>query len=271
MDNSLRWASVTVLDRFRLDGEVALITGAAGGIGSAFATALAQAGADVALLDVDGEGLSTTADELRESTAARVVELPADVSNEVAVEAAVEETIETLGGLDVAFANAGIATSVGSVSHADMEEWDRLMGVNLRGVFLTDKAVGAVMCENGGGRIINTASILGLNGTTVPGQVAYCAAKGGVIQVTKQLAAELGPHGVRVNAVAPGWIQTAMTGGDSPEEGSDIHEQLTERLAIKRLGTPDDLKGTALYLASEASSYTTGEVVLVDGGTNAVL
>ncbi|MFC5973060.1 SDR family NAD(P)-dependent oxidoreductase [Halomarina salina] len=266
---------MSVLDRFRLDGDVALVTGAAGGIGGAFAEAMAEAGADVALVDVDEAGLSETTEDLRAGTDADVLPLQCDVSDEASVDAAVEETVETLGGLDVAFANAGVATSVGSVVHADMDEWHDLLSVNLTGVFHTDRAAAASMRERGtGGRIVNTASILGLNGASIPGLAAYAASKGGVVQVTKQLAAELGRHDIRVNALAPGWIQTGMTGGMLPGAGEDeaadaVREQLTERMAIERLGDPEDLKGTALYLASEASPYTTGEVVLVDGGMNA--
>ena len=263
---------MSVLDRFRLDGDVALVTGAAGGIGGAFAEAMAEAGADVALLDVDEDGLESTAEDLRSATGSEVLALPCDVTEEAEVDAAVEETVDELGGLDVAFANAGVATSVGSVDYADMDLWHDLLAVNLTGVFHTDKAAASVMKEAGGGRIVNTASILGLNGASLPGQVAYCASKGGVVQVTRQLAAELGRHDVRVNAVAPGWIQTDMTGGVIPEEGEAgdaIRSQLTDDMAIERLGTPDDLKGIALYLASDASPYTTGEVVLVDGGMNA--
>lgn len=266
---------MSVLDRFRLDGDVALVTGAAGGIGSAFAEAMAEAGADVALLDVDEEGLGPVADDVRSQTGAAVLALECDVSDEGAVDAAVDETVAELGGLDVAFANAGISTAVGSVTHADMRQWHDLLDVNLTGVFHTDKAAGAYMKANDGGRIVNTASILGFKGSKIPGQVAYCAAKGGVIQVTRQLAAELGPHDVRVNAIAPGWIDTDMTGGLGPApsaaDDGGARTQLASRLAIQRGGTPDDLKGTAVYLASDASPYTTGEVILVDGGMYAMV
>lgn len=261
-----------VLDSFRLDGEVALVTGGAGGIGSALAAAMAEAGADVALADVDEEGLAATASAIQETTDATVHQIAADVSDEAAVEAMVEETLETLGGLDVAFANAGIARLSGTPQRHDMNDWDDIMSVNLRGLFLTNRAVAGVMVEQGGGRIVNTASILGFKGTRVPGIVAYSAAKGGVVQVTRQLAAQLGRHGVRVNAIAPGWIETAMTARAIPDGagGDAMRAQLTEGMALDRLGQPADLKGIALYLGSEASRYTTGEVVLVDGGMYAM-
>lgn len=263
---------MSVLDRFRLDDEVALVTGAAGGIGGAVATAMAEAGAAVALVDVDEEGVSARADAIRDDTGADAIPITADVTEESETERMVAETVETLGGLDVVFANAGIATSGGSAPNFAMAEWDRLMRVNLRGVFLTDKAASAAMQRRGGGRIVNTASVLGIQGTAVPGLTAYAASKGGVVQITRQLAAELGRHDIRVNAMAPGWIQTDMTGGIIPEDdaaGGAIRDRLTEQMAVDRLGQPADLKGTALYLASDASPYTTGEVVVVDGGMTA--
>ncbi len=262
---------MSVLDTFRLDGDVALVTGAAGGIGSAFGEAMAEAGANVALADVDEDGLEAVADRLRTETDAAVRTVVADVSSQAETDRMVDVTVEAFGGLDVAFANAGVATSGGSPDRYDMDAWDQLMRVNLRGAFMTDRAAAAAMRADGGGRIVNTASILGLNGTSIPGLAAYTAAKGGVVQVTRHLAAQLGRHDIRVNAIAPGWIQTGMTGGVIPsgEAGTAVRDELTDRMALDRLGDPADLKGAALYLASEASPYTTGEIVVVDGGMNA--
>lgn len=261
-----------VLDSFRLDGDVALITGAAGGIGGAVAEAVAEAGADVALVDVDSDGLAAVADEIDTSTDATTLAIEADVSDERENERMVAETLEELGGLDIAFANAGVASLAGTPSSYDMDEWDRIMNVNLRGLFLTNQVAAGAMIDGDGGRIINTASILGFQGTRVPGLAAYTAAKGGVVQVTRQLAAQLGRHDIRVNAMAPGWIRTAMTAQAIPDGpgGDAIVDQLTDGMALDRLGEPEDLKGTALYLASDASRYTTGEVVLVDGGMYAM-
>lgn len=255
-----------MLDQFRLDGDVALVTGAAGGIGGALAEAMAESGADVAVADID-EGVHAVADRLARETGAAVEPVVADVSEESEVEAMVDRTVEALGGLDVAFANAGVATRGGPAPAYDMGAWDDLMDVNLRGVFLTARAAAAHMRDHGGGRIVTTASILGFNGTRMEGLAAYTTAKGGVVNLTRQLAGELARHDIRVNAIAPGFIETAMT-----EEGlgDADREAVLEGTPAGRIGQPEDLKGLAVYLASEASPYTTGETVLVDGGMNAV-
>ena len=257
---------MTVLDQFRLDDDVALVTGAAGGIGGALAEAMAEAGADVAVADID-EGVHAVADQLAAETDAAVEPVVADVGEGREVEAMVDRTVEALDGLDIAVANAGVALQGGPAPEYDMDAWDDLMAVNLRGVFLTARAAAAHMRDHGGGRIVNTASILGFNGTRMEGLAAYTAAKGGVVNLTRQLAGELAGHGIRVNAIAPGFIETAMT-----EEGlGEVdREALVGQIPAGRIGQPADLKGLALYLASEASPYTTGETVLVDGGMDAV-
>ncbi|MDZ7731282.1 MAG: SDR family oxidoreductase [Natrialbaceae archaeon] len=176
------------------------------------------------------------------------------------------------GGLDVTFANAGVAEFGGSPARYNMDSWDRILSVNLRGVFMTDRAAAGAMQTDGGGSIINTASILGLTGTQIPGLAAYTASKGGVIQVTRQLAAQLGQHDIRVNAMAPGWINTDMTAQSlgMGNAGEALRQQLVENIPLGRTGEPDDLKGMALYLASDASRYTSGEIHLVDGGMHAL-
>lgn len=260
---------MTVLDTFRLDGDVALVTGAASGIGRAFATAMAEAGADVTVVDVDEAGLETVAGEL-ESAGATVHPVVADVSVEAEADRMVEETVAELGGLDVAFANAGISERGGPLEEFDVDVWDRVTDVDLRGVFLTDRAAAGAMAD--GGSIVNTASILGLVGTEFPGLAAYTAAKGGVVQLTKQLAAELGPRGVRVNAVAPGWIHTDIGTGALREDApgmDEFHAEMADRTALGRLGRPEDLAGIAVFLASDASAYCTGATYLVDGGWTA--
>lgn len=261
---------MTVLDRFRLDGDVALVTGAAGGIGGALSEATAEAGADVALVDVDEAGLDEHAAHLESETDATVEPIVADVSEQAETERMVAETVEALGGLDVAFANAGIGLNGGAAAEYDMDDWDRLMSINLRGAFMTDRAAAAHMREHGGGRLVNTASILGLRGTRREGLAAYTAAKGGVVQLTRQLAGELSEDGIRVNAIAPGLIETGMTEDGIAAAAGDDGSLPRGVAPLGRVGQPADLKGLALYLASDASAYVTGEIVLVDGGMNAV-
>lgn len=259
---------MTVLESFRLDEQVVLVTGAAGGIGGGIAEAVAEAGADVALVDVDESGLATTAARLEAETDVRTLEIEADVGDPAATERMAAETRETLGGLDVAFANAGTAERGGEdVASYDVDAWDRVIRTNLRGVFLTNRAVAGHMEETGGGSIVNTASILGLTGSQIPGLGAYTASKGGVVQLTRQLAGELAPA-IRVNAIAPGWIETPLLSGpDSDRELTDDDFDLG--VPLGRMGQPGDLKGTAVYLASDAAAYTTGEIVIVDGGLHA--
>jgi NAD(P)-dependent dehydrogenase (short-subunit alcohol dehydrogenase family) len=249
-----------VLDRFRLDGDVVLITGAASGIGKEYAGACADVGADLALADIDAEGLAATAEELDAET----LELKIDVSDPEAVAAMVQETKAELGSLDVVFANAGIGRLSLPVDRYPLEEWEDVMDVNLDGVFYTVREAAASMDE---GNIVTTASILGDVASEWPGIAAYVASKGGVVQLTKQAAAELAPD-IRVNAIAPGWTHTNIGGGAFRKDAGldEMHEQMADETLLGRLGEPDDLKGIAVFLASDASAYCTGSVFTVDGG-----
>jgi len=256
---------MSALEKFRLDEDVVLVTGAASGIGKAIAEACADAGARLALADKDVEGLEAVAEDLDAETLA----LPVDVSVHEEVVAMVEETVDHFGGLDVAFANAGIGRLGQSVESYDVDQWHEVMDVNLDGVFYTIREAAAVMEE--GGRIVTTASVLSQIASDFPGVAAYVASKGGVAQLTKQAAADLGPEGIRVNAIAPGWVHTGIGGGAfRKDSGLDhLHERMEEETIMGRLGEPEDLKGVALFLASEASAYCTGSVLTVDGGWTA--
>lgn len=261
---------MTVLDQFRLDDQVALVTGAAGGIGGALAEAMAEAGANVAIVDIDEEGLLAAEDRLESETDATVEPIVADVSDQSATEDIVDRTVDELGGLDIAFPNAGISVRGGPTPEYDMDAWDDVMGVNLRGAFMTARAASAHMREHGGGRLVFTASILGFNGTQRDGLAAYTAAKGGIVQLTRQLAGELVDDEIRVNAIAPGLIETGMTEDGIAAFAEDDGSISRQVVPMGRIGQPADMKGLAVYLASEASQYTTGEIVLVDGGMDAV-
>ena len=249
-----------ILDRFRLDGDVVLITGAASGIGRGYAEACADVGADLALADIDAEGLTATAEELDAET----LELEVDISDPEQVAAMVQETKAEFGGLDVVFANAGIGRLSLPVDRYPLEEWDEVMDVNLDGVFYTVREAAASM---EGGSIVTTASVLGDVASEWPGVAAYVASKGGVVQLTKQAAVELAPD-IRVNAIAPGWTHTNIGGGAFRKDAGldEMHEQMADETLLGRLGEPDDLKGIAVFLASDASAYCTGSVFTVDGG-----
>jgi NAD(P)-dependent dehydrogenase (short-subunit alcohol dehydrogenase family) len=261
-----------VLDSFKMDGEVAFVTGAASGIGRQISTAMAEAGADVVLADIDEAGATEVADEIADATGAATLAVEVDVTDPEAVDAAVEATVEEFGRLDAAFANAGIAELERQVGNYDAAQWERIIGVNLSGVFHTDRAAAAVMAEQeDGGSIVNTASVYGLRASNLMGTMyAYTAAKGGVVNLTRALATTVGEDGVRVNAIAPSHVRTQIAGGylqeDAPGAMQTVQERIVERTPLGRISEPEEIKGLAVFLASDASSYCTGYTYAVDGG-----
>lgn len=261
---------MTVLDEFRLDGSVALVTGAAGGLGGAFATAMAEAGADVVVADLDEDGAQAVADDLEDTTDAETLAIEVDVADEAAVEGMVEATLDRFGRLDAAFANAGIGELERPAEHYQMAQWDRIVDVNLRGVWLTDLYAARAMAEQeSGGSIVNTASVYGLVGSDAMGyNPAYAASKGGVVNLTRTLGAEWAPE-IRVNAIAPSHARTNIGGGYLDEDsrvGQDIADEIEARTPAERIAEPAEHKGLALFLASEAARYCTGYTYAVDGG-----
>lgn len=267
---------MSVLDQFDLSERVALVTGGASGIGYAFASAMAEAGADVALVDVDETAAAEAAEDLGDATGERIIPVHADVSDENDTARMVEQTREELGGLDVAFANAGIAELGAPIEWFSTEQWQDVIDVNLSGVFNTMRDVAGPMTEQGHGSIVTTASIYGEVGDpkagmeNLGGSYAYTASKGGVIQLTRTLAVELAPE-VRVNAIAPAFVRTDLASGalwEDPalDEVAEFHEQIEDRTLLERFADPEEVKGMALFLASDASSYCTGGVYHVDGG-----
>jgi len=263
---------MAVLDQFEMDGEVAFVTGGATGIGEQLAIAVAEAGADVVLADIDSEGATETAEQIEAATDATTMAVDCDVTDADAVEAAIQATVEEFGRLDVAFANAGIAELEFPVQNYHREQWDRVIDVNLSGVFHTNRAAAEVMREQEhGGSIVNTASVYGFRGTEIMGTMyAYAAAKGGVVNLTRAMATTLGSEGVRVNAIAPSHVRTDIAGGYLQEDvtGSmaNMQEQIEEQTPLGRISEPEELKGLAVFLASDASSYCTGYTYAVDGG-----
>ena len=263
---------MAVLDQFEMDGEVAFVTGGATGIGEQLAIATAEAGADVVLADIDLDGATDTAEEIEDATDATTMAVDCDVTDADAVEAAIRATVEEFGRLDAAFANAGIAELEFPVQNYHNEQWDRIIDVNLSGVFHTNRAAAEVMVEqDDGGSIINTASVYGFRGTDIMGTMyAYAAAKGGVVNLTRAMATTLGAEGVRVNAIAPSHVRTDIAGGYLQEDvtGSmaNMQEQIEDQTPLGRISEPEELKGLAVFLASDAASYCTGYTYAVDGG-----
>ncbi|MDD5520470.1 MAG: 3-oxoacyl-[acyl-carrier-protein] reductase [Kiritimatiellae bacterium] len=241
-----------------LDGKVAVVTGAARGIGRVIAEELSAAGADIALCDLKVEWLSETAEAVKKN-GRKAVCFAVDVSNASGVDGTVSEIIKTMGRIDIMINNAGITKDTLLIRMKE-EDWDAVISVNLKGTFLFTKAVARPMMKQESGVIVNISSIIGLIGNA--GQCNYAASKAGVIALTKSAAKELASRGVRVNAVAPGFIETKMTEVLS----EDIRNKMLQVIPMKRFGTPADVAKVVLFLASDASSYMTGQVLTVSGG-----
>ena len=249
-----------ILDDFRLDGQTAIVTGASRGLGYAMAEGLAEAGANIVLAARSADKLEAAAERIRE-TGVRALPVPADMAQEADLDRLVQAAMNEFGRIDVLVNNAG-TTYRAPAEEFPVEEWDRVLAVNLRGVFLLTSKVAKVMIAQGGGSIISTASLLSEIG--VPLIPAYAASKGGIRQLTKSWAVEWAKYGIRVNAIGPGYILTDLTRPLKEDPGRNAI--VMNRVSIKRWGRPEDLKGAAVFLASKASSYLTGQVIYVDGG-----
>lgn len=251
---------MSILDAFRLDGKKAVVTGAARGIGQASAVALAEAGADVAVIDIIDT--SETIAKI-EAVGRKAYGIKADLTVEDEVNAAVAEAKEKLGAIHVLHNNAGIAYCV-RCEDMTFEEWRKVLAIDLDAVFLVARAVGRIMIKDGtGGSIVNTASMSGTIVNYPQEQVAYNAAKAGVIHLTKSLACEWAKHGIRVNCISPGYVCTDMTPATTNQAWQEIWFSMCP---TKRMATAQEMAGGILYLASPASSYTTGANLEIDGG-----
>jgi len=245
---------------FRLDGRVALVTGSAQGLGRDIAVTLAQAGASLILADMTVA--AETAKQV-EAVGSQCISIQVDISNEKAVGKLVEQAIHQYGKIDVLVNNAGISQlSFTPTEESSVEEWDRVIAVNLRGTYLCCKCVGKEMIKGGGGSIVNISTTAGITG--VPRAPAYCASKAGVILLTKSLALEWARYNVRVNAIAPHYLETALSEGLRASEKA--YAGLVKQIPLRRFGKTSEIVGAVLFLASGASSYTTGSVVVADGG-----
>ena len=240
-----------------LAGRTALVTGAAGGIGLAVVRALESAGALVTATDLPGAGLEALSGDPGAPPGRRVA--PLDVADPAEVAEVVDRAVEDRGRLDILVNAAGISSGEPAL-HATVEEWERVQSVNLRGTFLACRQSARAMVATGSGSIVNVASELALVGDT--NHAAYIASKAGVVGLTRALAVEWGPRGVRVNAVAPGLTATAMTADLAPE----VREEYRGLTPNRRIGLPEDIAGPILFLASDLSRHVVGQVLAVDGG-----
>lgn len=250
---------MSVPDLFAMTGRVAVVTGAASGLGKAMAHGLAAAGAHVVCADLDGPANQKVADEIGSDQA---VAIQVDVRDRTAVAEMTSAASQLTGRIDTLVNSAGVGGR-GLATDYPPELWDSVFAINVTGSYNACRAVGSHMIDGGGGSIINIASIGGLVG--FPGSVGYQASKGGVVQMTRTLAVEWAPHGVRVNAIAPGHIGTELV-KKLWETEPELKEFFLSRTPLGKLGTPQDLVGPALFLASDASSMVTGHVLTVDGG-----
>jgi len=251
---------------FDLRGRVAIVTGGGSGLGRQMAIALAEMGADVVLCARNAERCAETAAELS-ALGVRALGLRCDVTSAEDVRAMVERAKAELGRIDILVNNAGRAW-VAPVATMAVEDWRRVLDVNLTGAFLCSQAAGNVMIAQGGGKIINIASVAGLGGAMpeVLDSIAYNTSKGGLINFTRDLAVKWGRHKINVNAIAPGWFPSKMSSAIVERWG----DRLARTIPLGRIGGDEDLKGTIVYLASRASDYITGQILAVDGGHTAL-
>lgn len=255
------------MSKFSLKDKVAIVTGGSRGIGQGIAFGFAKAGAKVVVTSRKAQDLEATASEIKAFGGEAMV-LPAHLGKMEEIQRVVDAVMAKYGRIDILVNNAGASPAMGSVLDSDERLWDTIMNLNLKGVYFMSQAVGKVMKKQGGGKIINIASIDGVN--PEPFVSVYSVSKAGVRQITRAFAMELAHDNIQVNAILPGPISTKMMnshwGHLSPEEAKKEKEALSKMLPTGRIGEPDDIAGAAIYLASDASNYTTGTEIIIDGG-----
>lgn len=251
-----------------LDGDTAIVTGSASGIGREIATRFAEEGANVVIADVDEESGTATEAALADRSG-EVTFVPTDVSDVEQVETLVETTVEEFEELDVLVNNAGGSFGDGKLHEIDEDVWERNLAVNLKGPFLCSKAAVPAMVKSGGGRIVHTSSVNALTGIAL---TSYSAAKSGMFSLSRVIATQYGCHGIRSNVVCPGTIQTETRREEiNQKDASEIEAEWLDQYPVGRLGRPEDVADAVLYLASPMSSFVTGTKLVVDGGLTAGL
>ncbi|OPL11329.1 MAG: hypothetical protein AVO39_05660 [delta proteobacterium MLS_D] len=255
-------------DLFRLDGKIALVTGGGRGLGKFIATGLAEAGANIVITSRKMKNLEATAKELEEKCGVSVLPVACDMSKPEAIDDMLATVREKFGRIDVLVNNAG-ATWGAPTLEFPLEKWDYLFDVNVRGVWILTQKTALVMKEQGGGNIINISSIMGFRGSTEEGHpaVPYNSTKAAINLLTMNLAVKLAPYNIRVNAIAPGFFGTDMMAYIEKPEFKEIRDAIIAEIPLRRVGGEDDVKGAAVFLASEASGFMTGHIMVIDGGT----
>lgn len=254
-----------MLDLFSLKGKVAIITGSARGIGQSYAIGLAQSGADVVLVDILEDNLQETAEKIREMTSVTVKTYGVDVTDATHIQSMVDEVEEEFGKIDILVNNAGINAPKPFMEVTE-GDWDKIIEVNLKSQFLMAQAVAEKMIPNEYGKIINMASVGGFQ--ALSNTAPYNASKGGVLQLTQTMAADLSVYKLNINAICPGFIDTGLL---KPSKARDARlKKVLNNTPLHRLGEPEDLVGACVFLASDASNYMTGTKIVVDGGMSSV-
>jgi gluconate 5-dehydrogenase len=248
---------------FDLSGRTAIVTGAAGGLGAACAEAMAEAGADVVLADIDTAGLARTAAAVT-ALGRRALPVVCNIADELAVDAMVAEAVAAFGGVDILINNAGIGDPEPLMVHQyPTEQWNKVVSINLNGQFFCARAVLRHMVPARRGKIINIASMWGLAGpSSVFPLTAYAATKGAIVNLTREMALQYAPLGISVNAICPGFFRTNL----GPFDDQDFAKAITDFTPMGRIAAPEEIKGTAIYLASAASDFVTGTMLVADGG-----